>query len=521
MEVLHLLLAFLCPLLFSWHWLIRNKKSPVYDWPLLGMLPSLLWNESNVHEFFAQALRRSGGTFLLKGPSFINSDYMITSDAMNCHHIFSRNSANYDKGPEFKMTMEPLGDGIFNVDGELWKFQRQLIHSLINNAEFESHMMTSLRSMMESKLFRVLDDASKLGTVIDIQDVFKRFTFDNMCSLVLGFDPCYISFDGSPSTAGCGKAFDELEEAAIHRLLVPIPMWKLQNKLDIGIERKAYRAWKIMDEFLYHNIKIKKDALLVRNRKDLDQQTSTTSKKARKHDLLTQLILLGKAEDRHENGDQYGNATTLSEKFSDKCLRDTTLTLVAAGRDSISVGLTWFFWVVARNPEIKRNIMEEIKQVIAMRGTTTPNDQGSGRNGTRMSYFMSKHELNKLVYLHAVVCETFQLYSPVPLEYKCAVERDVLPSGHVVSRGTKFLFSIYSMGRMEEIWGKDCMEFKPERWISERGGITHVPSYKFMVFLAGPRACLGKNIAFISVPSLVLIMKNGFKTRVSKRDPPR
>jgi cytochrome P450 len=98
------------------------------------------------------------------------------------------------------------------------------------------------------------------------------------------------------------------------------------------------------------------------------------------------------------------------------------------------------------------------------------------------------------------------------------------------------------MGRMESIWGEDCLEFKPERWISEQGRIVHVPSYKFIAFNAGPRTCLGKDMSFIQMKivassiiwnyrvqvveghpvlpkiSVVLHMRHGLKVRVTKRD---
>ncbi|KAK8717212.1 hypothetical protein V6N13_044488 [Hibiscus sabdariffa] len=51
----------------------------------------------------------------------------------------------------------------------------------------------------------------------------------------------------------------------------------------------------------------------------------------------------------------------------------------------------------------------------------------------------------------------------------------------------KVLFNLYSMGRMKSVWGEDCLEFRPERWINERGGIKHEPSYKFPCFGTGPR----------------------------------
>ena len=49
------------------------------------------------------------------------------------------------------------------------------------------------------------------------------------------------------------------------------------------------------------------------------------------------------------------------------------------------------------------------------------------------------------------------------------------------------------------MWGKDCLEFKPERWISPSGKIKHEASYKFPAFNAGPRTCLGKEMAFIQM----------------------
>ena len=97
------------------------------------------------------------------------------------------------------------------------------------------------------------------------------------------------------------------------------------------------------------------------------------------------------------------------------------------------------------------------------------------------------------------------------------------------------------MGRMESIWGRDCLEFKPERWITEGGGIRHVPSYKFIAFNAGPRSCLGKEMTFIQMKivaiaiicnyhievveghpvypssSVILHMRHGLKVKVSKR----
>ncbi|PWA79675.1 cytochrome P450 [Artemisia annua] len=63
--------------------------------------------------------------------------------------------------------------------------------------------------------------------------------------------------------------------------------------------------------------------------------------------------------------------------------------------------------------------------------------------------------------------------------------------------------------RMRSIWGEDCKEFKPERWISKNGGIKHEPSYKFTTFGSGPRTCLDD--------SMVLHMNHGLKVKLTQR----
>ncbi|KAH0706429.1 hypothetical protein KY285_010933 [Solanum tuberosum] len=54
----------------------------------------------------------------------------------------------------------------------------------------------------------------------------------------------------------------------------------------------------------------------------------------------------------------------------------------------------------------------------------------------------------------------------------------------------------YAMGRMSYIWGDDAQEFKPERWIDENGSFKQESPFKFTVFQAGPRICIGKEFAY-------------------------
>jgi cytochrome P450 len=120
---------------------------------------------------------------------------------------------------------------------------------------------------------------------------------------------------------------------------------------------------------------------------------------------------------------------------------------------------------------------------------------------------------------NGALCEALRLYPPVPLEHKSSLKPDVLPSGHKIKSNTMILNSLYSIGRVEEIWGEDCLEFKPERWISKEGGIIHVPSYKFIAFNDGPRSCLGKDISFIEMKIIAATILLNYHIKVVESHP--
>ncbi|KAJ6943499.1 hypothetical protein NC652_009069 [Populus alba x Populus x berolinensis] len=167
------------------------------------------------------------------------------------------------------------------------------------------------------------------------------------------------------------------------------------------------------------------------------------------------------------------------ESYSDKFLQHVALNFILAGRDTSSTALSWFFWLVSQNPKVEEKILIEICAVLM------------------------ETQVDRLTYLRAALSETLRLYPSVPQDSKHVVADDVLPSGAFVPAGSSITYSIYAIGRMEFIWGDDCLEFKPERWLSLDGKKIEVPdSYRFVAFNAGPRICLGKDLAYLQMKSI-------------------
>ncbi|KAL7142300.1 hypothetical protein ABFS83_08G114900 [Erythranthe nasuta] len=443
----------------------KDRKSspppPPTDWPIFGMLPGLLLNCGRIHKFMTELVESSGGTFYLKGPWFANMSMLITSDPANVHYILAKNFSNFEKGPQFKKIFEGLGDGIFNAESESWRNQRRSIKSMIHNTSFPDFTARTSWSKMENALIPILELASETGIEVDLQDLFERFAFDCSCITVLGHDP--VSLCNELPHLPHEKAFADAEEAVLYRHVLPEILWKLQSWLRIGKENKLTKAKDVIHRFLSECISVKHQHFNLTGPNDgLDMLTSC-----------------------------------MRSSLADEVIwKDTLLSLIFAGKDTISAALAWFFWLVATNPAEQEKIRQEI--------------------GTNLK-FTTIEESNKLVYLHGALCETLRLFPPVPFEHKAPVEHDILPSGHRIGPNTKTVLSFYSMGRMESIWGKDCLDFKPGRWIdAETGRVRTEPSFKFTAFNAGPRSCLGKDVSFIQLKIVAAAILSRFNIQVAR-----
>ncbi|KAF6160835.1 hypothetical protein GIB67_036036 [Kingdonia uniflora] len=446
------------------HSLRQQKRHGLPVWPFLGMLPSLLIGlRVGIYEWIAGLLRRKNGTFTFKGPWRSSLNCVLTSDPRNLEYLLKTNFLNFPKGKYFLNTMHDLlGDGIFNADDEIWRYQRKTASIEFHSPDFRRMTNESLIELVHARLLPVLEDSIKQFSPIDLQDVLLRLTFDNVCMIAFGVDPGCLQL-GLPDIP-FAQAFEDATEVTVLRFFAPSFIWKTMRYLDMGIERKLKMSIKQVDEFANNVINTRKKELLL---------ITCEKKKKPRSDLLTVFMNL-----RDDDG----------KPFTDKFLRDICVNFILAGRDTSSVALSWFFWLLHQNPAVEDQIFKEICQIIAERPTC--NDGEFEEN-----VIFRPDEVKKMDYLHAAFSETLRLYPSVPLDHKEVLEDDVFPDGTILKKGTKVIYAIYAMGRTESIWGEDCGEFKPERWL--RGGrYTSESAYKFTAFNGGPRLCLGKDFAY-------------------------
>ncbi|CAI9783305.1 unnamed protein product [Fraxinus pennsylvanica] len=289
-----------------------------------------------------------------------------------------------------------------------------------------------VRQEIDQRLLPLL--ASVAGTedeILDIQDVFKRFSFDSICRVSFGLDPKCL--DLSLPITKFAAAFDLASKLSAERAMTASPLlWKMKRLFNIGSERKLKQAINIINMLAQE---------VIRQRRKF--------RFSEEKDLLSRFM-----------------GTVTDEKY----LRDVVISFLLAGRDTVASALTSFFWLMAKHPEVEAAILVEADRVI-------------GENKELTSY----KKLKELHYLHAAVYESMRLYPPIQFDSKFCLEDDLLPDGTSVKKGTRVTYHPYAMGRMEEIWGSDCTEFKPERWLKNDGLFFQENPFKYPVFQAGVR----------------------------------
>uniref|UniRef100_A0A803QLN9 Transposase-associated domain-containing protein n=1 Tax=Cannabis sativa TaxID=3483 RepID=A0A803QLN9_CANSA len=436
-------------------WSQRNKKGPK-TWPLVGAAIEQLINYDRMHDWLVQ--------YFSELKTVVGETYRSYMEVL-------------------------LGEGIFNVDGELWRRQRKTA-----SFEFASKNLRDFSTIVfrdySLKLHGILSQASFKNQVVDMQELLMRMTLDSICKVGFGVEIGTLA-PNLPEN-NFAQAFDTANIIVTLRFIDPL--WRIKRFLNVGSEALLDKSIKTIDDFTYS---------VIRKRKKEIKEARENSKDS-KHDILSRFIELG--ED-HEN------------QFTDKGLRDVVLNFVIAGRDTTATTLSWAIYMIMTHPHVAERLYSELKTLeqdqareenVSLLEFNTDDPNSFNERARQFAGLLSYDALAKLYYLHAVITETLRLYPAVPQDPKGILEDDVLPDGTKVKAGGMVTYVPYSMGRMEYNWGPDASSFNPERWLKD-GFFQNASPFKFTAFQAGPRICLGKDSAYLQMKMCLAILCRFYK----------
>ncbi|RDX55061.1 cytochrome P450 [Lentinus brumalis] len=410
-------------------------------------------------DFLFRLCEKYGNTFILESYTFKR---VFTTEPEHVKAVLATDFANYQKGPGFRSQMKSLlGVGVFNADDEMWKFHRSMTRPFFSKDRishfdmFDRHATDALQQMK----YRLRE-----GYAVDWQDLVSRFTLDSATEFLFGKDVRSLSaglpYPPTSDMARMRTSKPEADEFAS----------AFQNAQLASSKRGRFQdAWPLA-EFWQDKVQAQKAAIdkfiapLLTDALKKKNATTQNEKVTEEDTLLSQLLKVT---------DDYN------------IIRDETLNILLAGRDTTACTLTFAIYRLAEHKDVFNRLREEILDVVGPTRRPTYDD------------------IRNMKYLRAVINETLRLYPPVPMNNRCAVKDTVLPAtspggrGLFIPAGTKVIYSVFLMHRRKDLWGPDALRWDPDRFIDERVQKYLTPNpFIFLPFNAGPRICLGQQFAY-------------------------
>eukprot|EP01025_Chloroclados_australasicus_P009565 TRINITY_DN13656_c0_g1_i3.p2 TRINITY_DN13656_c0_g1~~TRINITY_DN13656_c0_g1_i3.p2 ORF type:complete len:516 (+),score=21.06 TRINITY_DN13656_c0_g1_i3:24-1550(+) len=357
-------------------------------------------------------------------------------------HILVTNFANYEKGKKLaEPLLELFGQGIFVVDGDKWKITRKCMSYMFTTRLLKGYVSDVINKHLDFLCQLIQNKNDDSEKFYDFQQIISCFTLDTIGEIAFGAN--INSLKNGKSEFGYALDYS----TAMCNARVVNPLWKIFRLIKVPSEREFSKCLEIINRYLY--------SLIQDCRKNTKQ-----NKSAQNFDILSTIT-----RTLDDSGQQY------SVQF----IRDVILSLVVAGRDTTANAISWAMYLLGMHPVIQEKLRQEI-----------------------LSYLQESQPefaiVNNMVYIQFIVNETLRLYPSVPWDVKFSLKDDVLPSGYFVPKGTAVNYLIWNVNRSTKLWGEDANRFIPERWQG-----VQKEAYEFPVFNAGPRICLGVQLANLEI----------------------
>ncbi|KAG3102235.1 hypothetical protein PC121_g1201 [Phytophthora cactorum] len=467
--------ALLCSLLAGWYFLSSRKQAralakfsrPESTLPVLGNTLDLMFtHRQDIHDWILDECRRcEGRPWVLAALGRPTS--IVLSNVEAFEDVLHRKFDKFGKCSAW-LVSDVFGDGIFAADGVSWIHQRKTASHL-----FSLHMMReSMEQVVREQaavLCETLEAHSTANNPVNLKYTMDWYATNVFTRVGFGVDLQSLS---SQEHDEFFRAFTRLPIAVHRRIQQPGWLWRFRRAFNLGYEKQLKLDMKRVDGVIYQVIS-----------QSMESKTDADSPQ-RLPDLIS--LFLAKETNEYRDRDADG-VTTYRVKTSPKLIRDMAFNFTAAGRGTTSQSLQWFFIMINRYPHVEAKIREELQAKL-------PQLFDKNRTPPAMN------DVQQLIYLEAAIKESLRLNPVAPLIGRTATQDVCFSDGTFIPSGTRVVIPTFAVARLTSIWGEDAAEFNPERWIDPQSGkLLVISPFKFLVFLAGPRSCLGAKLAMLEL----------------------
>ncbi|XP_028127669.1 cytochrome P450 76C1-like [Camellia sinensis] len=410
--------------------------------PVLGYLPFL---GTNLHHSFSHLAHHYGPVFKLW---LGNKLYVvITSPSLAKQVVRDQDIVFSNRDPPISALAATYGaqDIAWSSYGSHWRNMRKIfVREMLSNSSLEAGYnlrRTEVRKTI-TQVYR------KIGKPVEIGEIVFLTEFNVVLSMLWGstfnIQEKVNSRVGAEFRAATAKMMVLLGKPNLSDFFPGLARFDLQ-----GVEREMKEivvdVERVFDSVI--DARVKMEAVNDGGKKD-----------------FLQILLELKGED---------GATPITKTQIKALLTD----IVVGGTDTTATMVEWVMTEIMHNPELMKKVQEELSDIVGMNN------------------FVEEFHLPKLLYLDAVVKETFRLHPAVPLLVPRCPSQSCVVGGYTIPKGTRVFLNVWAIQRDPDFWDNPS-EFRPERFLGDDNKWDYTGNnFQYLPFGSGRRICAGIPLA--------------------------
>ncbi|KAJ4827288.1 hypothetical protein Tsubulata_022687 [Turnera subulata] len=446
-------------------------------WPIIGHL-HLLSGSRPTHIIIGELAAKYGPIFSIK--LGVHRTLVVSNCelAKQCLKTNDKAFSNRPKG----LASEILGYNYsmygLSPYGSYWRQIRRIVsHDVLSAHRLErlKHVLeTEFKvavSVLYQKWTKNTDSAQCNKLLVEMKKWFRDLTLNVIIKITTG--KLYVEYtditserETSDGWRDCMRSWFELMEK--YSVSDSLPFLRF---LDVGgVEKAMEKTYKELDT-----------ALATWLEEHRQKRISGTGKE--EEDFMDLLLSVLDLDDTKE----------IEDRSADTVIKSTCLAIILAGADTTSVTLIWTLSLLLNHPDVLKKAQQEL-------------DIHVGRERQ-----VNEADMENLVYLQAIIKESFRVCPPVPLSVPRESIEDCVVGGYHIPAGTRLLVNVAKIHQDPRVW-PDPGEFKPERFLSTHKDVdVRGQNFELIPFGSGRRICQGISLSLQVLNIALATFLQGFE----------
>jgi beta-ring hydroxylase len=216
--------------------------------------------------------------------------------------------------------------------------------------------------------------------------------------------------------------------------------------------------------------------------------------------------------DDHDDVDDDGDENDLPSSAV-RQLRDEIKTFMLAGHETSAAMMTWTLYELVHHPKLVQRLVDEGHVV------WHDNNKDKKKGDEHILAVPTVEELSNLELAECCLMESLRKYSVVPMVARL-LTKDVTVSDdddndhnnktYTLPKGSAVMIDIVGVHHDPKLWPRP-LTYDPDRFYCQP---TPPAPYTFIPFIAGPRNCLGQNLALLESKMVISSLLHQYTFRL-------